>query len=127
MRAFRWHPKNEPRTIAQNSRFVPAPVRLFAKPRLRRLVGHLVKAQGMGRLPYARLTAELGNRLDDLVPLLGKQPCFYADRPSVADLAIYGQFATGWTGGGTPDFAEHVSQRAALGNWRKRVEEATRH
>jgi len=127
MMAFRWHPKNEPRTIAQNSPFVPAPVRLFAKPLLRRLVGKLAKAQGMGRLPYDRLIKELGNRLDDLVQLLGQQPFFYADRPSVADFAIYGQFVTGCTGGVTPDFAEQVLQRAALVDWRKRVEEARRH
>ena len=127
MMAFRWHPKNEPRTIAQNSRFVPAPVRLFAKPLLRRLVGNLAKAQGMGRLPYDMLITELGHRLDDLVLLLGKQPFFYADRPSVADFAIYGQFATGCTGGVTPDFAEQVSQRTTLVDWRKRVEEATHH
>ena len=50
MMAFRWHPKNEPRTIAQNSRFVPAPVRLFAKPLLRRLVGHLSQGAGNGPL-----------------------------------------------------------------------------
>ncbi len=124
MMALRWYPKNEHRTIAQNSQFVPAPVRLFATPLLRRLVGNLAKAQGMGRLPYDMVVAELGNRLDDLVRLLGKQPFFYSDRPSVADFAIYGQFATGCTGGVTPDFAEQVSQRAALVDWRKRVEEA---
>ena len=124
MMALRWHPKNEHRTIAQNSQFVPAPVRLFAKPLLRRLVGNLAKAQGMGRLPYDLLIAELGNRLDDLVRLLGKQPFFYSDRPSAADFAIYGQFATGCTGGVTPDFSEQVSQRAAPVDWRKRVEEA---
>lgn len=124
--ALRWSTQNEQRTIVQNSRFVPAPVRAFAKPLLRRLVGKQPKAQGLGRLPYDVLIAEVGERLDDLVLLLGKQAFFYADRPSVADFAIYGVFETGCNGA-TPDFAEQVSQRAALADWHKRVEEATRH
>jgi glutathione S-transferase len=70
--------------------------------------------------------AEFGERLDDLALLLGKPSCFYSDRPSVADFAIYGVFSTGCAEDVTPDFAEQVSQRPALVDWRKRVEEATR-
>lgn len=71
LQALRWSAENEHRTIAQNSRFVPAPVRFFAKPLLRRLVGRQPKAQGLGRLPYDMLLAEFEARLDDLVTLLG--------------------------------------------------------
>jgi glutathione S-transferase len=124
--ALRWSTENEDRTIAQNSRFVPAPLRPFAKPLLRRLVGKQPRAQGLGRLPYDMLLAELGERLDDLTLLLGKQAFFFSDRPSVADFAIYGVFSTGLEEEVTPDFAEQVSQRAALVDWRKRVEETTR-
>jgi len=124
--ALRWSAENERRTIAQNSRFVPAPMRPFAKPLLRRFVGKQPKAQGLGRLPYEVLIAELGERLDDLVVLLGKDAYFYSDRPSVADFAIYGVFSTGHAEDVTPDFVELVSQRPALVDWRKRVEEATR-
>jgi len=93
---------------------------------LRRLIASATKAQGLGRLPYDVLIRELGERLDDLVLLLGKQAFFYSDRPSVADFAIYGEFNTGFTEA-TPDFAEQVSQRPALADWHKRVEEVTRH
>ena len=125
--ALRWSPENEHRTIAQNSRFVPAPVRLFARPILRRLVGGQPKAQGLGRLPYDVLIAELGARFDDLVRLLGKEDFFYSDRPSVADFAIYGVFSTGLGEDVTPDFSEQVSQRSALVDWHERVKEATLH
>ena len=64
--------------------------------------------------------------LDDLVVLLGRRPFFYADRPSAADFAIYGQFATAFSGA-TPDFAGLVAERPALADFRKRVEEATTH
>ena len=124
MQALRWCPENEHRTIEQNSPFVPAPVRPFAKPLLRRLVGRQPKAQGLGRLPYDMLISEFGVRLDDLTLLLGKQAFFYSDRPSVADFAIYGVFGTGLTWA-TPDFAEEVSRRPALTDWHKRVEETT--
>jgi glutathione S-transferase len=124
--ALRWSTENEHRTIAQNFRFVPALVRPFAKPLLRQLVGKQPKAQGLGRLPYDMLIAEFGERLDDLATLLGKHRLFYSDRLSVADFAIYGVFHTGCLEDVAPDFAEEVSQRAALVDWRKRVEEATR-
>jgi glutathione S-transferase len=122
--ALRWCPANEARTISQNARFVPAVMRPFAKPALRRLVGGQPKAQGLGRLPYDVLIAEMGERLDDLVQLLGNDPFFYSDRPSAADFAIYGVFSTGFKEDVTPDFAELVSQRPALADWYKRVEDA---
>lgn len=124
--ALRWCPANEARTIAQNSRFVPAVIRPFAKPVLRRLVGGQPKAQGLGRLPYDVLIAEMGERLDDLVQLLGSDSFFYSDRPSAADFAIYGVFSTGFKEDVTPDFAELVSQRPALADWYKRIEDARR-
>jgi glutathione S-transferase len=124
--ALRWCPANEARTIAQNSRFVPSVVRPFAKPLLRRLVGRQPKAQGLGRLPYEVLIAEMGERLDDLVLLLGNNAFFYSDRPSAADFAIYGVFSTGLMEDVTPDFAELVSQRPSMADWYKRVEDARR-
>jgi glutathione S-transferase len=123
MMAFRWNKKNEHRTIEQNSVFVPKPVRVFAKPLLRLLIGRMPKAQGLGRLPYSMLITEFGKRLDDLVVLLGEKPFFYADRPSVADFSIFGVFSTGCSQV-TPDFAEQVSLRSPLVEWRARVEDA---
>ena len=120
--AFRWHEENEHRTIAQNARFVPAPVRLFAKPMLRRLVGRQTRAQGMGRLPYDMLVGELGLRLDDLVLLLTQHPFFCSDKPSIADFATFGQLCTGSSKRIAPDFAEIVEQRGALKERRSRLE-----
>lgn len=125
--ALRWAPQNEPRTIEQNSRFVPSPLKLFAKPLLRQLVGKQPMSQGMGRLPNDMLITELTQRFDDLVVLLGDDPFFYSEQPSVADFAIYGVFNTGIEGGITPEFTELVSQRPKLSEWRLRVREATGH
>lgn len=121
VQALRWCDKNEHRTIAENSRFVPAPVRMFAKPLLRRLVGRQPLAQGLGRLPYEMLIAEVSQRLDNLVQVLGASPFFYSDKPSVADFAIYGVCTTGFWGA-TPDFAERFSERAALVDWCARMD-----
>lgn len=120
--AIRWNVRNEARTIAQNSRFVPAILRPFAKPLLRRLVGTQPQKQGLGRLPYDLLISEFGKRLDDLVVLLGESPFFYSDEPSVADLAIYGVFHSGCSEGVTPDFSEQVEKRSELISWRDRLE-----
>jgi len=68
----------------------------------------------------------MGERLDDLVVMLGQKPFFFADRPSVADFAIYGVFSTGYSEDITPDFVELVSQRPALIDWRARVDVAIR-
>ena len=125
--ALRWSPRNESRTIAQNSRFVPVPVRLFAKPLLRRLVGNQPNAQGLGRLPYSVLCSEFGKRLDDLVSLLGDSEFFFSQQPSCADFAVYGVFCTGYRDGVTPEFPEEVSARPTLLDWFKRMEEASQH
>ena len=124
VQAFRWHEKNEHRAIAQNTRFVPAALRIFAKPMLRRLVGRQPRAQGMGRLPYEMLSRELELRLDDLVVLLNQHPFFYSDKPSIADFAIYGQLCTGMSEGITPEIADIVQQRGTLEEWRSRLETA---
>ena len=78
----------------------------------------------MGRLPYEMLVRELGMRLDDLVVLLTRNPFFCSDKPGIADFAIYGQLCTGSSERVTPDFAEIVEQRGALGEWRSRLETA---
>ncbi|WP_268893919.1 glutathione S-transferase family protein [Sphingorhabdus sp. 109] len=123
VQALRWSDKNEPRTLAENRKFVPAPLRLFAKPILRRLVGKQPQAQGLGRLPEEMLIAELALRLGNLVTLLARDPFFHADRPSVADFAIYGVSTTGFSGA-TPEFAEAFASRPALVEWRSRMDAA---
>ena len=124
--ALRWSPENEARTVAQLSGVLPGLIRPFAAPMLRRLIGRTTKAQGLGRVPYDILIAEVGERLDDLTLLLEERAFFCAEHPSVADFAIYGMFDTGMTEA-TPDFRELVLERPKLADWHGRVQEATRH
>lgn len=127
MMALRWIKENSHRSVKQNSQFLPKLMRPFAGPLFRNFIGSRTRGQGFGRLPYPVLIAELGERLDDLVVMLGDQPFLFGDQPCVADFAIYGQFDTGIEGGVTPDFAEQVSQRPSLVDWRARVKETTQH
>jgi glutathione S-transferase len=120
--ALRWSPRNEARSIEQLRIFVPPPLRWLAGPVFRRMVGRTTRAQGMGRLPYADLIRETGERLDDLVLLLAQRSFFYSSRPGAADFALRGQFRTGCNGA-TPDFEQLVSQRPSLADWLKRVDE----
>ncbi len=124
MMALRWCDRNEHLTIAQNREFVPAPVRMFAKPILRRLVGKQARAQGLGRLPYQTLVSEFELKLDNLAALLREQPFFHSERPSVADFAIYGISITGFSGP-TPEFPHAFSTRPELIEWRSRMDEVT--
>jgi glutathione S-transferase len=125
--AIRWAPKNENRTIQQNSRFVPTIVRPFAKPLLRSLVGKQPKAQGLGRLPYDALLSEFDKRLADLEMFLGNEKFFFSGQPSAADFAISGIFSPGYLDGVTPDFQALVSRRKTLVNWYTRMEEISHH
>ncbi len=124
MMGLRWVKKNAHRSVEQNRKFLPLPLRPFAGPIFRNFIGRRTRAQGFGRLPYDVLVAELGERLDDLVQMLGDQPFFFGNDPCIADFAIYGQFSTGIEEGVTPDFAEQVSRRPELSGWRGRVSEA---
>ncbi len=125
--AIRWAPKNENRTIQQNSRFVPAVVRPFAKPLLRSLVGKQPKAQGLGRLTYTDLLSEFEKRLEDLEVQLGNEKFFFSGSPSAADFSLAGVFSTGYLEDVTPDFKELVSKHKALVNWYTRMEGISRH
>ena len=55
---------------------------------LRRL-GAWLRAGGTWERPHTALLRELALRLDDLVNFLGARPFFYAERLSIADLAVY--------------------------------------
>jgi glutathione S-transferase len=124
--ALRWVPRNADASVRQLVDSMPVPG--FAKPVARLLVarqiGNMPRVQGFGRLPAEILERELGLRLDDLVTLLGDRPFFYAERPSVADLGIFGMLATG-TSGPTPEVDRALDERPVLREWRKRLEQAT--
>jgi glutathione S-transferase len=123
--ALRWAAPNRAATLAEITSGAPAPLRPLLRPLLARRMGSVPIAQGLGRLPYEVLLREAGRVLDDLVLLLGRRPFFHADRPSAADLAVYGQLSAGRRDA-TPDFRALVDDRPPLGDHMKRVEEATR-
>lgn len=127
MMGLRWIKENVHRSVKQNSRFLPWFIRPFAGIIFKNFIGSRTRAQGFGRLPYDVLLAELGERLDDLVLMLGAQRFFFGETPCIADFAIYGQFSTGIEEGVTPDFSRQVSQRKTLVEWRERVSSLTKH
>ena len=73
----------------------------------------------------ARVLAELERRFDELLVWLADRPFFFADRPSVADLAIFAQMQ-GLQSGPTPQAVELIRARPALQTYVARVDAATR-
>jgi glutathione S-transferase len=124
--ALRWSAEHAPASAAQvvGSMAVPAVLRPVAAVLATWQIGGQARAQGLARLPLALVVAELGRRLDELVVLLGDRPFFFADRPSVADLALFGQAAM-LTSGPTPEGEALLRERPALVAWRARVAAAT--
>ena len=121
--ALRWSERNRARTTAQILGGLPAPLRLLATLVLPRQIRSTTVAQGLGRLPYDVLVSELEQRLDDLVSILGARPFFHAERPSVADLALYGQFHM-LRSGPTAEAAALIEARPVLRTFMRRLEEA---
>jgi glutathione S-transferase len=125
--ALRWSDANAGATVAQVTGSVPIPS--FLRPLIgmifRRRVRAQALAQGLARLPLDVLVVELGARLDELRAWLADRPFFFADRPSAADLAIFGQL---WMlqSGPTPQAAELIRARPALRAHYERVDMETR-
>ncbi len=122
--ALRWTAKNAPATASQIFGALPAWLRPLAQLFGPRQIRGTTIAQGLGRLPEGVLLRELAMHLDDLVTILGATPFFCADQPSVADLAIYGQFHM-LRSGPTPDAAALIRERPALVEHTRRLEAAT--
>jgi glutathione S-transferase len=122
--ALRWAEKNAAATARQITDGLPPLLRPVAKVMLSRQITASTKQQGFGRFSHPVLLRELGGRLDDLVLMLGKRPFFFADRVSVADLAVYSQLRMACSGP-TPDAEACIADRPALADYQKRVEEAT--
>ena len=68
---------------------------------------------------------QVGERLDDLVGLLGDRPYFFGDQLSRADLSVSGMLHTGLSGP-TPEFNQLLAERPALAQHLERVLEATK-
>jgi len=124
--ALRWTRENAGATAEQVAAELPVPA--FARPVvqlvLRRQIGGTPWTQGLGRLPLDVLLAQLGARFDELLVWLGAAPFLFGERPSGADLAVFGQVQT-LRSGPTPQGAELVAMRPAMEAWMGRVEEAT--
>ena len=124
--ALRWSDANVDATTRQVVGSIPAPA--FLRP----LVGALVRrnirgqalAQGLARLPLETVVDELGRRFDELLMWLGDRPYFFSDRPSVADLAIFGQLNM-LQSGPTPQAERLIAQRPKLADYFLRLDAAT--
>ena len=90
---------------------------------LRRLLAWL-RAGGTWERPETAISRGLGDRLDDLVNLLGTRPFFYADRPSIADLAVYAMLRF-VERGAMPDATQRLLSRPGLVAYMRRVESET--
>jgi glutathione S-transferase len=124
---LRWAPVNANASAEQVAASVPLPalLRPLVKLLLHRQIGGTARAQGLARLPLDVILAQLGARFDELLVWLGDSPFLFSERPSAADLAVFGQVQT-LQSGPTPQGAELVAQRPALVAWLGRVDEATR-
>lgn len=123
---LRWCDQNAKATATQIVAALPVPP--LVRPLLRLVIPRQIKrqaiAQGMARLPLETLLEELGRRLDELLVLLENKPFFFADRPSAADLAIFGQLNT-LQSGPTPQGERLVAERGNLLAWARRVDAVT--
>jgi glutathione S-transferase len=122
--ALRWSAGNAAASAAQIFGTLPLLVRPLARSLGGRRIRAATRAQGLGRLPEDVLLRELAHHLDDLVTILGEEPFFFAARPSLADLAIYGQLRV-LCSGPTPDAGQLIAERPPLVQHRERVERET--
>jgi glutathione S-transferase len=124
--ALRWADANAEATTTQVLGSIPAPAAL--RPVLRVLVRRQFRSQALGqglaRLPLETIVDELGRRFDELLVWLGDRPYFFADRPSAADLALFGQL-NGLQSGPTPQAERLVAERPRLADYFLRVDAVT--
>lgn len=123
---LRWSDANAAATLAQVMGSLPIPSVLhpLIGPIFRRRIGSQARAQGLARLPLDMLVAELATRLDELIVQLADRPFFFAERPSAADLALFGQLHM-LQSGPTPQATELIRARPALRAYYERVDAAT--
>lgn len=123
--ALRAAPSARADAVAQVTREmgIPGPLRGLVGRQIARNFVRTTWSQGLGRLPEEVLLSEFERRLDELVALLAEAPFFFAERASVADVAVYGQLRT-LDSGPTREAAERLGKRSMLGAWIARVERA---
>lgn len=123
---LRWSAANADATVAQviGSMPIPSPLRPLVGTMFRRRVGAQARAQGLARLPLDVLVTELAARLDELLVWLDERPFLFADQPSAADLAIFGQLCM-LRSGPTPQAARLIDERGPLRAYYDRIDAAT--
>jgi glutathione S-transferase len=90
---------------------------------IRRLLAWM-RAGGTWERPGTAILRGIDDRLGDLVNLLGTRRFFYADRVSMADLAVYGMLNT-VRNDSIPGSAKLLALRPTLLEFMRRVEEET--
>ena len=98
--------------------------RTAQRPPVWRWIGAWIRAGGTWERPVTGLLRGLGDRVDDLVNFLGARPFFYANRLSMADLAVYSMLNT-MRGDVVPRSAVALAQRPTLVAFMTRVEAVT--
>ena len=123
---LRWSAENAAATAAQVADDIGAPrvFRPVLRVVLRRQIGAQAAAQGLQRLPLALLLQELERRLDEIAVWLGDRPFLFADDPSAADLALFGQLRM-LQSGPTPQAADRIAMRPWLSAYYDRIDRAT--
>ena len=91
--------------------------------RLLRLAAWL-RAGGTWERPHTAILRSIDGRLGNLVNFLGSRRFFYADSPSMADLAVYG-ILVALRNDAIPGVSPLLTRRPALVAFMGRVEEAT--
>ena len=93
-------------------------------PRVLRRLGAWLLAGGTWERPHVAILRGIDGRLSDLVNFLGSRRFFYADEPSMADLAVYAMLVTirNQAISGTGPL---LAKQPALLAFMQRVEEAT--
>ena len=83
-----------------------------------------MKAGGTWERPETAILRGIDDRLGDLVNLLGSRRFFYADRVSMADLAVYGMLNT-VRSDSIPGSTRLLATRPTLHEFMRNVEEET--
>jgi glutathione S-transferase len=124
--AFRWTPKNAPASASRilSNLSLPGFLKPLLAPIVRRSIGGQLQAQGTGRLPEPVLAREFGEKLDDLVRMLGDRAFLFSETPSVADFAVYGQLKSA-DDELSPETRTAIRRSTKLVEYMKRVEQAT--
>jgi glutathione S-transferase len=118
--SFLWHFQQWLRMARDGRGTTPPSARSSSMRRLRAWL----KAGGTWERPQTALLRSIDDRLGDLVNLLGTRRFFYADRVSMADLAVYGMLFT-VRSDSIPGSARLLAMRPTLREFMLRVEEET--